>query len=572
MRSLLFLFPPSKKFMLIIFSLCVARISAAHGGVVINEIYYDHPGKDDGYEFIELINTGPDDLCMETLSLEFHNGAGSGWELLWRGSAFDTVRSRCLFVVGGEYVFPRADAVLRMGLQNGPDAVRITSEDNVLDLVGYGSLEDAEYVEGTSAGSASAGYSLCRTPDGRDTGNNQLDFHSMVPSPGRYNVPVNDVSLALAEGTREAAAVEAGTPVEIRFMLINNGTESVPAGAVTVQWRDSSQAGSYPLGEVENSAVIDSACSHEMAFLAGFPEGYHFLKLHAAYAADERPGNNHIGLVRRVGFPHVLISEIMSCPAEPCPQYVEIFNAGGAAYDINEHAIRDAAHSFSRLTSQECILQPDGYLVVTPDKRMLMSVFPALSSLQVLEIEGAWPHLNHSGSGAFADSIIICDPFGIPIESVAYPPQSSAQCGNSLERVDLFPSSRSPVWVLSRSAHGGSPGGRNETSIFTSPEKGTISVTPNPFSPIAGEKLLIVVDPPPAADRTSVTVFDVRGRIVRTVGSTTVHPYVFVWEGNRDGGGVVPSGLYVLACEMVSSDGRRLGVEKVVVGCGKKRR
>lgn len=572
MRSLLFHFPPSTKFVLIIFSLCIACISAARGEVVINEIYYDHPGKDDGYEFIELINTGPGDVCMETLKLEFHNGAGSGWELLWRGSALDTVRSRALFVVGGEYVCPRADADLRMGLQNGPDAVRIISGDNVLDLVGYGSLEDTEYVEGISAGSASAGFSLCRKPDGGDTGNNQLDFHSMVPSPGRYNVPVNDVSLALAEGTSETAAVEAGAPEEIRFTLINSGTASVPVGAVTVQWRDSSQAGSYPLGEGKNTAVIDSGCSHEMAFLAGFTEGYHFLELHAVYAADERPGNNHLGLVRRVGFPHVLISEIMSCPAEPCPQYVEIFNAGGAAYNINEHVIRDAAHSFSRLTSQECILEPDSYLVITPDKRMLVSAFPALPSRQVLEIEGAWPHLNHSGSGAFADSILIGDPFGIPIESVAYPPQSSAQCGNSLERVDLFASSRSPVWVLSRSPRGGSPGCRNEASIFASPDEGAVSVTPNPFSPTAGEKLLIVVDPPPAADRTSVTVFDVRGRIVRTVGSTTVHPYVFIWEGDRDDGEVVPSGLYVLACEMVSSDGRRLGVEKVVVGCGKKRR
>jgi hypothetical protein len=399
-----------------------------------------------------------------------------------------------------------------------------------------------------------------------------MDFHSMMPSPGRFNVPGKDVSLAPAAGTPWAGAVQAGMPEDIRFLLVNNGTAVIPAGAVSVQMRDSSLAGTSIICEDENTAGIDAGCSLLMACSAGFLEGYHFLTLLADYAEDERPDNNRIDLVRRVGSPHVLISEVMSCPAEPCPQYIEIFNAGSDSYNIIGHVIRDKSHAYSLLTSQECVVEAGAYRVITPDKQQLISYFPSLPYHQVVEIEGAWPTLNRSGSGGFADSILIGDRFGIPVEAVDYPPQSSAQCARSLERVDLFVSTCSPVWILSKDPRGGSPGQPNEASLLTTPGDAVLTVKPNPFSPSAGEKLLIAVEPPHAEARTSVSVFDARGRMVKTVGSSLVHPYVYVWDGRREDGSVAPSGLYVLACEMVSSAGKRLGVEKVVVGCGRKRR
>jgi hypothetical protein len=572
MRSLLFGCPPLTKSAFVAMSFCVMCISAAYGGVVINEIYYDHPGMDDGYEFIELFNNDNVDLCIESFLLEFHNGSGNGWELLWRGSSADTIRARALFVVGGECVSPEPDAVLRMSIQNGPDAVCLKANDHVFDLVGYGCLEDEEYVEGTSAGKVSAGYSLCRKPDGWDSDNNQADFHSMIPSPGGFNVPEKDVSLALTEGTSGAGTVETGALDDIRFLLLNNGTAVIPAGEVSVQLRDSSLAGTPIIGEGANMDGIDAGSSHEMVYTIGFVEGYHFLTLHADYAEDERPDNNRIDLVRRAGSPHILISEVMSCPAEPCPQYIEIFNAGGEAYNLNEHVIRDKSHAYSLLTSQECVIEPGAYFVVTPVKKQLLSFFPELPSHRVVEAEGTWPTLNHSGSGGLADSILIGDRFGIPVEAVDYPPQSSDQCARSLERVDLFASTRSPVWILSKSPRGGSPGQPNEASLLTTPGDAVLTVKPNPFSPSAGEKLLIVVEPPHPDARTTVAVFDTKGRIIKTVGSSRVHPYVYIWDGSREDGSAAPSGLYILACEMASSNGKRLGVKKVVVGCGKKRR
>jgi hypothetical protein len=570
MRSLLLCFPPSIKFYLLFLPLCAVGILPAKGAIVINEIYYDHPGKDDGYEFIELINNGSVDLCTDLFRVEFHNGSGFGWETVWWGSAEDTIRSSSLFVIGGENVRPVPDAILRVSLQNGPDALRLIADDKTLDLVAYGNLQDPDYVEGVSAEAVTAGFSLCRKPDGWDTDNNQMDFHSMIPSPGGFNVPQADVSLILAEGTPRAGAVARGSTEEIRLLLANNGIGAVPAGDVFIQLWDSSRTGNSLVGDGENMDGIAPGASYQMAFTTRFQDGYHFLKLQAAYTADERPNNNCIDLVRRAGSPGVLISEIMSYPAESCPQYIEIFNAGGTPYHLQGHVMRDRSHEFSLLTSQLCVIEPDAYLVLTPQFGLLTSFFPALPSHRVVDMEGTWPQLNHSGSGGFADSVIIGDRYGIPIEEVDYPPQSSAYRGKSLERVDLFTSSGSPVWVLSRNPGGGSPGRRNDASIFASPGDEIMSVTPNPFSPAAGENCLIVVDPSHAVMRTSVTIFDTNGRIVKIVGSTSVHPFVFMWKGTRDDGSAVPSGLYLLACEMFSSAGKRLGVEKVVVGCGRK--
>jgi hypothetical protein len=572
MRSLLFDFPPQIQICSLALLICVACISPAHGQIVINEIYYDHPGKDDGYEFVELINIGPGDICVDALRIEFHNGSGSGWDLVWQGSPLDTIRSSALFVVGGNNVIPRPDAIMSMSLQNGPDALRLLVDNSQLDLVGYGSLQDADFVEGDGAGEVLPGFSLCRQPDGRDTNNNLLDFHAMEPSPGQFNLPDTDVSLALTGGTEQAVAVNGGSLEEIRFLVENNGIVAIPAGEVSVQLWDSSQAGYWLVDEVENTHTIEAGYRREMAVYNNGQDGYHFLKLQAFYAADQRPNNNTIDLVRRAGSPDILISEVMSCPTDPCPQYIEIFNAGSEPYDMRGHVMRDRTQAYSLLISQEHILDPNAYIVLSKQKEMLLSFFPALFSYQVMEVEGTWPHLNHSGSGGLADSIFISDRFEIPIEAVGYPPQSSANCGRSLERVDLFASTCSPVWILSQSPNGGSPGMRNEASILASPGNDVMSVTPNPFSPGAGEKLLIVVGALHGAKRSSITVFDTKGRTVTTIGSSSVHPYVFIWDGTRDNGIVVPSGLYILACELYSSDGKRLGVEKVVVGCGRKRR
>ncbi len=552
----------------VVFWMIVSCPGTAAGEVRINELYYDHPGTDSGYEFIELFNSAVLPVSLGGYALEFHNGAGEGWDRLWTAGLNDSIPAGRPFVIGGDAVEPAPDVITSWSLQNGPDAIRLIHLDTTVDLVGYGNLEDPGYVEGTSAPKVQPGQSLARMPDGADTDDNKHDFQPAEPSPGRLNTPQNDISIQPGDGIPAAAAVETGAAEQIRFGLTNRGTLEVAAGGVEVQLWDSTSAGSN-LSQQVLAPALSTGSEVTVMLSVVFTEGVHFLIGRAVYPPDERPNNNSCRLIRRAGSPPVLISEIMSDPPGNCPQYIELYNAGSQAVDIENFHLRDSSGNFVSVTPESFEIDPRSCLVITPDGEGLGFHFPFLAPGQVVEVEGSWPYFNRSGSGGFADSVILADSYRIPVDGVDYPPQPSSHRGKSLERVDLFVGSRRPVWVLSRAPGGGSPGRPFEASLLQPPRPESMTLSPNPFSPEAGENLCIAVDPDGPVSRVILSVYDLSGRRIRDLGSTAVFPYVFVWNGVTESGRTVSPGLYIVAGEYYSTDGRRAEVEKVVVGCGR---
>jgi len=159
------------------------------GALVINELLPDPEGSDAGREFVELLNTGPSVEALAGVRLEFGNGTESGnWIARW--SAFDdqiVAAGERFLIVDRNWQGPAfADAEVYLGLQNGPDAVRLVRGETVLDLVGYGALTDSAMME-TSPAAVAAGLALARKPDGRDTGDNSRDFQLAPPTPGEAN-------------------------------------------------------------------------------------------------------------------------------------------------------------------------------------------------------------------------------------------------------------------------------------------------------------------------------------------------------------------------------------------------
>ena len=542
---------------------------AAAGEVRINELYYDHPGLDSGFEFIELFNSASLPASLSGYALEFHNGAGEGWDRLWTAGSGDSIPAGRPFVIGGDAVRPVPDVIAGWSLQNGPDAIRLVYLDTAADLVGYGNLEDLLYLEGESAPAVEPGQSLARIPDGSDTDNNKRDFQPAGPSPGALNMPGNDLSIRPGDGIPSAAALEPGAAEQIRFSLANRGTWEAPAGRAEVQLWDSTAAGSR-LDQIVPAPALPSGSAATVTLIVLFTEGVHFLTGRVFYPPDERPGNNSCRLLRRAGSPLLLVSEIMIDPPGACPQYLELYNAGPEAVDIKHYHLRDSGGEFASITGQSFELGSMSYLVITQDVGDLLGYFPYLAPGRVVEVEGPWPYFNRSGSGGFADSVCLADAYRIPVSGVDYPPQPSSHRGRSLERVDLFASSRQPVWVVSRAPGGGSPGQPNEASLFEPPPE-SMTLSPNPFSPAAGENLVIAVSPGGPVARIAVSVFDLSGRRIKTLGSTTVFPGVFLWPGDTESGRLVAPGLYIVAGEYFSTDGHRARVEKVVVGCGRRK-
>ncbi len=536
----------------------------AHAGVVVNELYYDHVGADADHEFIELLNTGASRVALDGLAVEFHNGVGVGWTLVWRAPSGVSLEPDSLFVIGGSAVRPASHVVWDLALQNGPDAIRIVDAGGaVLDVVGYGGLDDGSYSETRGAGVVDAGQSIARVPDGRDTGDNAADFAASTPSPRARNVARFDAAVILPVETPARAGRDRAGVERIAVDVENRGLVDIPAGAVSLAARDSSNGGAADGSTVHNASRIAPGARERIAVdITITHAGYHWILVDLRYVNDERVANDRVALVRRVGRPHILVSEIMSAPRDQCPQFVELYNAGSHAVDLTGWSLRDMRASPVRIDTDSLVLPARAFVVVTDDA----SALAVCARADAYDVAGSWPSFNKSGT-AFADSAIVTDALGIVVDAVAYPGVKSGTSNRSLERIDLFASGtpRGAVWRLSRE-EGGSPGRASEGSL-DAPPRSTCDVSPNPFFPSEGDLLQVAIAPAPGVASVVVRIYDPSGRRVRDVGSAKTFPAVLLWDGRRDNGDAVRGGIYVLACEAFGVDGLRIGVEKVVVGC-----
>jgi len=535
-------------------------------GIVVNELYYDHPGTDAGHEFVEILNTGSDPVPLDGLVLEFHNGSGAGWSPIWRAPDGIALASGALFVVGGTAVIPLPDSVFELALQNGPDAIRLLAADGAtIDVVAYGGLDDSEYAETTGEPPVGAGQAIARMPDGKDDGDNAADFAPATPTPGRRNVARHDAAPILAAVTPPRAGLDRAGIERAVIDVVNLGLASIPAAAVVVVARDSSASGARDIADTRNVAPIEPGGAERVAFDVALTEfGYHWITFDTFYGLDERAANDRTTLVRRVGNLPLLVSEIMTAPRAGCPQFVELYNAGAQAIDLVGFGFRDMRSSAVAFDEDSLVLRAHEFLLIAADAAQLRACAPGVA--HIVEAAGAWPAFNKSG-GAFADSILVLDALGIPVQALAYPGVESSLVGHSLERIDLYFSSglRGAVWRLSREV-GGSPGRVNQGALEDVPAS-RCDVSPNPFSPARGDVLRIAIAPSLGVASVVVRIYDASGRRVADVGTASAFPAVLLWDGRGLDGELVRSGVYVLACEALGADGVRVGVEKVVVGC-----
>ncbi len=168
------------------------------GRIVINEIDYDQPGRDDA-EFVELYNPGDEPVSLAGVQLELVNGAtGRTYATFDLTAAGSTLAPGAYLLVADAKVLDAmpddcAGIPLTRSLQNGsPDGVRlVTSGGDFVDGLAYEGW--MPYVgEGDSplARESNSGLneSLSRCGNGVDTDDNAGDFKATEPSPGLSNL------------------------------------------------------------------------------------------------------------------------------------------------------------------------------------------------------------------------------------------------------------------------------------------------------------------------------------------------------------------------------------------------
>jgi len=306
----------------------------SHAGIVINEFLPDPQGSDSGREFVELLNTGAEPAPLLGIEFQFANGAEEEhWVLRWVCEDEISLAPGERFLVadrnwqGNE----PAGVEVYLGLQNGPDAIRLVQDGFVLDMVGYGLLTDPDLMEG-SAVSVVPGLSLARRPDGHDTDNNDMDFVSTNPSPGSANfVPYDLRVVELSMDPPSAQRPE--ELVSFTIVLGNYGTEVVPTCQVVLQ-----------VGVEQIIGVLDSSDpgQERSLLLRGASGDWGRLPVTLSVPVPVPMEFLNISLGHfQVGAGELVINEILGAPDQGQGEWVEFLVTENYCESLDQYSIRD---------------------------------------------------------------------------------------------------------------------------------------------------------------------------------------------------------------------------------------
>jgi len=397
---------------------------------IVTEVYYDAPGVDTGYEFVELWNAGDAPASLNGARLEAGDGAGPGrWTLKWTGGPNDSIAARGRFVIGGALVQPTPNRVITLDLQNGPDAVRLVWPDGTSEVVGWGELEFPEYYCGAPAADVAGGSSLARIPDDAATGSNAGDFRAADPSPGAANVHARDAALvrhrlALAP---EQPDPEAGATLTV--LLTNAGAAPWSAGEAQV-------AVTSPLLAEAAATVVPALAAGETTTvavaLAPLRAGKGALVARVELPADEYAANDADTLLARAGPGALELTEIQFHPAGGEGEWVEVRNRSGMPLALDSFKVGDRAGAHGAIEAG-APLAPDSLAVLAQNPGALLAAHTSIDGARVRKVT-PWAALNNSDdAGGVADVVMLDESDGVPVERVRYS-SAGIGAGVTLER------------------------------------------------------------------------------------------------------------------------------------------
>jgi hypothetical protein len=534
--------------------------------VIINEVFYDAAGADGGFEFVELVNRGDSPLSLAGYRLEAGDGAAADrWRALWTGAAADVIPPHRRFVLGEGRVAPAPDRVVPLGLENGPDAVRLTAPDGAKDVLGYGALTYTTYFEGRPAEDVPGGYSLARLPDGADTDDNRADFAATTPpTPGAPNQPETDLALQSAHVDEER--VEPGDAVTFRAMVANRGIGTLREERFEVQlWAARWSAGDphEQGGELSPDSLVarylsldelEPGDSVAVALTFTPPEpGAWDITLAARVEEDGAPANDRSRAQIQVGPGALLISEVAAAPDDG-PEWVELLNVSPLSVVIDGWSLEDATGRRAKVDGLvpggAFAIEPDSFVVLTSDPLALLERHPELPRHKTA-VCAPWPALNNSAASGepFADRVIVRTPDERVSDAMAYP--GGDPKGTTRERRAAQAKSREDATWGASAVTGGTPGRANSLAGGPPVPGVALVASPSALRPGAGERLLLTYRTGFERARITLALFDLRGRAVRRLLDGTDGPGRggVAWDGADPAGHRVPAGVYVAALE-----------------------
>ncbi|MDZ7340335.1 MAG: lamin tail domain-containing protein [candidate division KSB1 bacterium] len=296
-----------------------------------------------------------------------------------------------------------------------------------------------------------------------DPANWGLSRHLRGATPGQRNsIAAKDHDLSLQVWLSLAAQ----DSILIQAIVSNVGLSAIADFSLNFYF-DSNQDGQYQASE-----WIAGTNFHEFPILpldsvrleqkiAAHCQGLHQFISYLALPEDEDSTNNKV--ISQIFLPfrsqQLVINEIMFQPPLNGCEWIELFYPTGEAIDLSGWQFSDANQSSRYLISREPLwLQAGQYLVIAQSADLGVPLFDSIAAQLI--IPTSWPSLNNSG-----DQVLLYDPSGQKIDSVAYILRWCPKPGISLERIDFEqPGHDSSNWSPAIDSLGSTPGRLNSNS------------------------------------------------------------------------------------------------------------
>ena len=323
--------------------------------------------------------------------------------------------------------------------------------------------------------------------------------------------------------------------VTILIPIVNAGVESFD-GTFSIQMNDDEIGdGIIPTISMGDTIIIESMIESPIS-------GLHSISIILDIVDDGNYENNIATflLAVRYLFGDALVNEFFPLPDSTESEFVEMIPQKNV--NINNWTIRDFGGTKGVLPNLD--LSAFTYCLITDDSSFL-DIIPDTSIL--ILPENGLPGLNNS-----SETIYILDHTESVIDSLHYNENWSLMDSRSVEKYRITDiSNEQNNWGISVGEAGKTPGFQNSLFFSDLPSKGSVTISPDPFSPDGDgidDELTITYSLPYLGAAIRWEIIDMAGRVI-------AKPYYnyqvaqngkLTWNGQRDNGKSARIGIYVM--------------------------
>ena len=270
----------------------------------------------------------------------------------------------------------------------------------------------------------------------------------------------------------------------------------------------------------------------------------------------------------------LVINEILYNPKPGGVDYVELYNRSKKIIDLSHVYIASRSNgtisSIQQVSADTYLLFPEDYIALTSDpvtvKNQYITTNPdafiAVSSMPSFPDDAGYV-LILNGQGNIVDEADYSDKWQFPLISNTE--------GVSLERINFDgPTLQDNFHSAATSAGYGTPGYKNSQYSIHEDVRGTITVTPNIFSPDNDgndDFATINYSFPSPGYVSNITIFDASGRLVRYLQKNSLNGLqgYYRWDGLDDKNRKLPQGIYIIYTEIFNTAGKKKQFKNTIV-------